>query len=121
MDIDKLDRFTRSYLETALWSTNDESDDSGGEPLDQNYSIDDFSEEAIAQAMTECEDFQNQCGDLWPDDKQAGHNFWLTRNHYGAGFWDGDYPEHGETLTDISNSFAPIDLYVGDDGLLYFG
>ena len=30
-----------SYVETALGSSNDESDPNGGEPMDKNYSIDD--------------------------------------------------------------------------------
>ena len=32
-----LDAFTNAYIETMLWSTNDESDEKGGEPLDTNY------------------------------------------------------------------------------------
>ena len=37
----------------------------------------------------------------------AGHDFWLTRNGHGAGFWDGDYPESEETiLTDAARTFG---------------
>lgn len=46
-------------------------------------------------------------------------DFWLTRNGHGCGFWDGDWPEHGDELTDICCKFSVIDLYVGDDGLVY--
>lgn len=46
----ELDKFTRQYLETALWSSNDESDDSGGEPFDFNYTTEDIAEESIAAA-----------------------------------------------------------------------
>lgn len=31
------------YIATALWSSNDESDESGGEPLDRNYSREDIA------------------------------------------------------------------------------
>ena len=33
-----------------------------------------------------------------PVDEYAGHDFWLTRNGHGAGFWDGDWiaPVAGE-------------------------
>ena len=37
---------------------------------------------------------------------QAAHDFWLTRNGHGAGFWDGDWPIYGEMFTKISESFG---------------
>lgn len=50
----------------------------------------------------------------------AGHDFWLTRNSHGAGFWDGDWPEDVEKeLTDLAKSFRECELYLGDDGLVY--
>lgn len=49
-----LDTFTRQYLETALWSSNHDD----GEPLDNDYGIEDIADEAIAQAMEDCQDFQ---------------------------------------------------------------
>ncbi len=51
---------------------------------------------------------------------QAGHDFWLTRNGHGAGFWDGDWPEEiGKKLTAAAKKFGETDLYVGDDGKLH--
>lgn len=50
---------------------------------------------------------------------QAGHDFALTRNGHGAGFWDGDWPVYGDLLTKASESFGEIDPYAGDDGLIY--
>ncbi|MCU9611740.1 hypothetical protein OEK97_27930, partial [Escherichia coli] len=48
--------------------------------------------------------------------QMAGHDFWLTHNGHGAGFWDGDWPEPFATqLTNAANEFNEIDLYVGDD------
>ena len=43
----QLDVFTRSYVEAALWSTNDNSDDQGGEPLDKNYGPGDIAPETM--------------------------------------------------------------------------
>lgn len=118
----QLDKFTRQYLETALWSSNDESDESGGEPFDCNYSIEDIADEAIDAAIADCEDFQWKYGHLYGDPGQAGHDFWLTRNGHGAGFWDGDYQEPEATiLTNAAQSCGNIDPYLGDDGLIYFG
>ena len=40
---------------------------------------------------------------------QAGHDFWLTRNGHGAGFWDGDWPKYGKMFTEISELFGTAD------------
>jgi len=111
----ELDAFTASYLETALWSSN--GDD--GEPLDDRYSVDDFAPCAIACAIADCAAFQRDHADVGTQEGQAGCDFWLTRNRHGAGFWDGDWGEAGDRLTDASRAFGEIDLYVGDDGLIY--
>lgn len=50
---------------------------------------------------------------------QAGHDFWLTRNGHGAGFWDRDLGSVGDALTAAAHVWGPIDLYVGDDNLIY--
>jgi len=53
-------------------------------------------------------------------DEKAGHDFWLTRNGHGAGFWDGDWQEPaGAELSKASKAFGEINLYVSDDGKLY--
>lgn len=53
---------------------------------------------------------------------RLGHDFWLTRNHHGTGFWDRD--ELGETvgraLTKFTHdNFKQVDTYIGDDGKGY--
>lgn len=113
----KLDDFTRQYIETALWSENDED----GTPLDKNYDISDISEATLKSMIEDCRDFQekNQ-DDIASDPGRAGHDFWLTRNHHGAGFWDGDWPKAvGERLTKAAHAYGEVNLYVGDDGLIY--
>lgn len=50
----------------------------------------------------------------------VGHDFWLTRNHHGAGFWDGDLPEAvGKRLTEVSHTFGELSPYLGDDKRVY--
>lgn len=116
----KLDAFTRQYIGTALWSSNDESDESGGDPLDENYGVDDIAPETLKKMVKDAEKFQEDNWEFYEDDEQAGHDFWLTRNGHGAGFWDGDYPEPEATkLTKASKKFGEYDLYVGDDGQIY--
>ena len=113
-----MDDFTRQYIETALWSSMDGDDD---EPMDENYALGDIAPEALAKMTADCAAFQAKHYDLISDDPSlAGHDFWLTRNGHGAGFWDGDWPEAiGEALTKASKAYGECDLYVGDDGQVY--
>lgn len=117
-----LDSFTKSYMETALFSSTDDND----QPLDKNYSIHDISEETKSEMMSDCADFQEMASELLQaladdaTDVRAGKDFWLTRNGHGAGFWDGDWEQQaGAALTKIAKSFGEVNLYVGDDGKIY--
>jgi len=117
-----LDVFTKAYIEAALWSSNDNSDESGGEPLDKNYGLDDIAEETLEEMVRDCENFQRENEKYIPVDllSNAGHDFWLTRNGHGAGFWDGDWPDRaGYRLTASAKSYGEKTLYVGDDGKIY--
>lgn len=123
MDIIDLDDFTTAYLEAALWSSTDED----GRPLDDEYDISDFAPEAIRSAAEDCTDFQEANEDdldeiaeqFGASDAQNGHDFWLTRNRHGAGFWDRGYGAAGRRLTDAAHVYGSVDLYVGDDGQVY--
>jgi hypothetical protein len=137
-----LDEFLHAYIEAALWSTNDESDDSSGEPLDKNYGESEIAPETIARMRSDCIEFLDHRlgGRLiaiaerlgtkgkWSLPRgvdcsvvaYAGHDFWLTRNGHGCGYWDGDWPQGiGEGLDKLANEFGAYDLYVGDNGLIY--
>jgi len=116
-----MDPFTIAYIEAALWSSTDESDEQGGEPLDANYGLNDIAPETLASILNDCEAFQqDHAEDIGGELERAGHDFWLTRNGHGAGFWDGDWDEGiGLRLTDASDVYGSVDLYVGDDGLIY--
>lgn len=120
--------FVSSYIETALWS----SMDSDGTPLDDSkYADAELASETVKRFETDCQRFQAEYAKLiaplddsvvrsFPD--HIAHDFWLTRNHHGAGFWDGDYPEPVATeLTNLAHSFGECDLYIGDDGKIYVG
>ena len=52
---------------------------------------------------------------------QAGHDFWLTRNGHGAGFWDGDWSDnYAEMFTKGSKGYGQVDVFKGDDGKITF-
>ena len=46
---------------------------------------------------------------------RAGHDFWLTRNGHGAGFWDGDLPVYGDLFTKIAKGYGEVDAHYGVD------
>jgi len=117
------DSFASAYVEAMLWSSTDESDDYGGDPLDENYSLEDFTIAGLGQIIRDCAEFLDMPGvddAIGSDYERAGHDFWLTRNGHGAGFWDGDWPEPEATLlTDAAHSMGEQWVYVGDNGRLY--
>jgi hypothetical protein len=117
--VSALDDFTRSYIETALFtSTQDE-----GIPLEREYDIEDIAPSSLNAMVSDCQQFQQQNAEALQEKSsiQGGHDFWLTRNGHGAGFWDGDWPENGKTLTLAAKKFGEANLYVGDDGYIYQG
>lgn len=113
----KLDKFIAAYVECALWSSTDDD----GEPLDSNYSADNIAPESLREMIEDCRAFQaDQLADLADISlEQAGHDFWLTRNRHGAGFWDRGLGDVGQRLTKAAHIWGSVDLYVGDDGRIY--
>jgi len=128
-------KFIAAYLTTALWSSTDESRDDGGDLIDQNYGVSDISPGSLAAMSGDCRNFLTEiggviesaietgkviCGSDFDEWERAGHDFWLTRNGHGAGFWDGDWPEpFAARLTDAAESAGEVNLYIGDDGRVY--
>ncbi len=113
----KLDKFTEAYLVAALWSSTQEN----GEPLDEDYDIDDIAPETLTSMVHDCANFQRDNEELMAelDSSQCGHDFWLTRCGHGAGFWDRGYGDLGDKLTDAAQTYGNVDLYIGDDNLIY--
>jgi hypothetical protein len=122
-----MDDFTRMMFRTALWAETDDD----GRPYDDNYSDSDIAKPVREALEEEAKQFQREnAADIaqWPgkggrsDDPAtaAGHDFWLTRNGHGAGFWDGDWPDEvGVRLDKASKKYGQVDLYVGDDGKIW--
>jgi hypothetical protein len=141
-----VDEVLSSYITTALWATNDESTPQGGVPLDQNYSPEDVAEETRQSMRDDIVQFLDRVGaediEGYLTGKQfvegigtrrlpvggsfppqtpsnMGHDFFLTRNGHGAGFWDRGMGELGDRLTEISQEIGETYPYVGDDGKIY--
>jgi hypothetical protein len=118
--------FLNAYITAALWSSTDDH----GEPLDDWHDADDLTPEALAKVTLDCSKFYlayrgviqaEGCPmvERWDGASegqrkaaQAGHDFWLTRNGHGAGFWVGDWPaEASDKLTHGAQQAGEAALY----------
>lgn len=112
----------QAYLEAALWSSLDDND----QPFDQNYDFGDIAPETIEQSKQDLHDFIQKAmaqGLIGEDDDvmaQLGHDFWLSRNHHGSGFFDGDWGQHGDALQALAGEFKELSPMLGGDGKIYF-
>ena len=119
--MDNLNEMFQGYATCALWSSTDETTEQGGNPLDDNFSIDDLSGDCQEIMMKDCQYFLEIAGYqgislAGLNFNQIGHDLWLTRNGHGTGFWDGDYDDDlGEKLTKISKDMGECNLFVCDD------
>lgn len=100
----KLDSFTQAYVDAALWTT-DPNPPSGmdyaecGAAREHGQRI---RQDWLNTAIADCAKFQAENEALLAEaglDDQNGHDFWLTRNGHGCGFWDRGYGDVGKALS----------------------
>lgn len=135
----QIETITKHYLIAMLWTM--PGDDDCENPGD-SVALQDLPQETIESAKQDVTRFVESCGALFdmamdcyddgygqhPDAGSAeaalGHDFALTRNRHGTGFWDRDsegLPRIlGEALTRVCKGFPERNLYIGDDGRAYF-
>ena len=119
------DDFVNAYIEAAFWSSIDHESGRSFDSLD--LELDAISRKKMVE---DCQKFiaymqeynlhEDSCltrHDVW---EQAGHDFWLTRNGHGAGFWEtSDWEESaGELLTSFSHCFPECHLFVDGDKVI---
>jgi hypothetical protein len=120
-----IDAFLNAYIECALWSTSDASSDDvyGPQTLDARYGPEDIAPDTLAAMRADCAKFiaehQADLGATGAAPDECGHDFWLTREGHGSGFWDRGYGAAGERLTSASRAYGGFCLYVGYDGLIH--
>lgn len=133
-----LDETTRAYATCALWASTDngyfgagdprnnpKGAENGGSPLDQNFDLGDIHPDSLVKMARDVASFRAYCGRIGLSlesltAESIGHDFWLTRNGHGTGFWDRGYDDElGDRLTDAAHSFGSSDLYIGDDGKVH--
>ena len=127
-----------AYIETLLWSSTDDD----GTPIDRKYGIRHVNTDDRDKIESDIKKFESlvdasvigtfeNINDLTGNDySRIMHDFVLTRNGCGAGFWDGDYDVNilddsnnilcniGDKLTELCKHFNTVDVYIGDDGNL---
>ena len=123
LDDTRLDGITDAYIRTALWASLHfvSDDDNDGTPMDSLYDKTDLGDGVRDAMKAEIRDYLELCDKesvdtTGLDAEVIGHNFWLTRNGHGTGFWDLGLGELGDKLTDWAKSMGGANLYVGDDG-----
>lgn len=112
--------FFESYIETLFFTSRVDGD--GEDPgMDfDGMSWGDMIAPALLESLNDCKGFldmawevlERACMETGNDLAMAGHDFALTRNGHGAGFWDGDWSEWGDELTNIAKSFGSADIYL---------
>ena len=118
----------RGLIEAAIW-TNDEFREDG---LDADIS--DFADSSIAYLEDLCRQFESVFPEFCVSPSEyltrepvnctelefIGHDLWLTICGHGCGFWDGDWDDRIATqLSEWCRKHGDIELYVGDDQLIY--
>lgn len=126
----QLAEFTAGYIAALLWSSNDTCPVTGDMRDLDEYEL---SAAAAEQCRADCRAFFtanqadiNAAAAAYPTREEhgghtlAGHDFALTRNGHGAGYWDGDLPgEIGDRLTSAAEAAGEAWPYIGDDGMVY--
>lgn len=109
----RLEEMLTGYIECALWSSMHGEDHFDELDYDLSEPTREGMEEDCKRFLEKIDHASLRFEEMNPE--QIGHDFWLTRNGHGAGFWDRGLGGLGEVLTRISESFGEVDLYLGDD------
>lgn len=115
------DVFTTAYIECALWLCADEDDHS---PVTHDVTVDQIIQPTLDEIVEDCAAFQKaHMHQIRHNLSQAGHDFFLTRNRHGSGFWDRtDIWKNGNPrkLTDSAHVFGTFQLVESwTDGSIY--
>ena len=108
--------FIDGYAETLVWQSTDDD----GEPIGRTRTVvDALSPDAWASILADCGGFLTEALPLIRTAaatgysyEQAGHDFALTRNRHGAGYWDRGLGETGDMLTQLAHPFGESSVYV---------
>ncbi len=124
-------QFITGYVQAMLFTTNDESDESGGVPLDKNYDASHIILSTQAVMVADCLLFLDRYRELITEENLirgrkddeifyiAGVDFLFTRNEHGAGFGDGHWvKEAEEAFSTGSQNFGEVWFSLTTDGTI---
>ncbi|NBT59076.1 hypothetical protein EBT16_09865, partial [bacterium] len=107
------------------------------EPLDANHTLKDFSVDTYRRMAIDCAVFIQKAtpiltgldmheiipaadGHSYTRWEMVAHDFWMTRQGHGTGFWDRPSyvypPQVGKRLTALAKDFQPMTLEVSGNG-----
>jgi hypothetical protein len=114
------DAFSDSYFDTTIWAEKPEDCDA-----------DDVWPGCYPKILEDCDRFQRENEELLNEAYQtmrrdgygdlrlydvtdAGHDFFLSRNGHGTGFWDRGLGEVGEKLHNAASAYGQVDVLPGE-------
>lgn len=131
---EELEEFNHSYMRTMLWANvwsdnMDENDDplgfgSGPGENHADYLISTMPEALVEEMRADCRIYLDSLAPViirlatgilgYGGFDQAGHDFAMTRNGHGAGFWDRGIGAAGDALTNKAEALVGRNVYVED-------
>ena len=102
---DEFEEFFAAYIDAAIFFD-----------APEGYCHLDLNDESIEQAKIDCKKFLDTNFQYIGNDYlfQAGHDFWLTRNRHGDGYWGRPEVYGGiktaKILTDSSHKFGELNI-----------
>jgi len=105
--------FFQAYKEAAYWTQvhpdNDDEENARIEEVLPGYLEDEGAKDCRAFYDAHSSLF-GSCLTKLSGDVQAGHDFWMTRNGHGVGFWETDdwQEAEGEILTQAAMAFGEV-------------
>ena len=117
-----IEQFTDSYLQTANWATFDSGEATRG-----------FTKAAMECAKIDCQKFIDKVRNEFTESEAdsiinlegndltslTAHNFFLTREGHGAGFWDSEI--YNTLANDGGNRLTKLAEECGDSGIYSYG
>lgn len=135
IDRTNLGPMVEGYIECALWAETCGDFFSDKSYSDLGFDVTDITERCLAQMIRDCVHFANQndwnlimhLGSKFNKnpkytERNFGHDFWLSRNGHGAGFFDHKKPQsdNDPTIWDVFQLNAvktgPCELYLTEWG-----
>ena len=135
---DIIESFTDGYAVATLWANTqgacdcEDTDTCPGHQYtgDHYAGLDGFTEDSQVKIREECaafvlsnvadilaygeaRRFDPRDGDVWA---HAGHDFALSRNGHGTGFWDRGLGDLGRRLNDAADAWGEVNPWEPEDG-----